>query len=51
LRVELDRVLSAMVRSRIGALAHGDAYEGQIDSLLAGTTDPYRAATELLEET
>jgi LAO/AO transport system kinase len=51
LRVELDKVLSAMVRSRIGALAHGDAYEAQIDSLLAGTTDPYRAATELLEDT
>jgi LAO/AO transport system kinase len=48
MRVELDKVLSAMVRSRIGALAHGDAYEGQVDSLLAGTTDPYRAATELL---
>jgi len=49
-RVELDKVLSAMVRSRVGALAHGDAYEAQIDSLLAGTTDPYRAATALLEE-
>jgi len=48
LRVELDKVLSLTVRSRIGALAHGDAYERQIDSLLAGTTDPYRAATELL---
>jgi LAO/AO transport system kinase len=48
LRVELDKVLAAMVRSRIGALAHGDAYEGQIDSLLAGATDPYRAAAELL---
>jgi len=48
LRVELDKVLSAMVRSRIGALAHGDAYEGQIDSLLVGETDPYRAASELL---
>ena len=50
MRVELDKVLSAMVRSRVGALAHGDAYEAQIDSLLAGTTDPYRAATALLEE-
>jgi LAO/AO transport system kinase len=48
LRVELDKVLSVMVRSRVGALAHGDAYEVQIDALLAGTTDPYRAATELL---
>jgi LAO/AO transport system kinase len=50
MRVELDKVLSAMVRSRIGALAHGDAYEGQVDALLAGTTDPYRAATELLDD-
>jgi LAO/AO transport system kinase len=50
MRVELDKVLSVMVRSRIGALAHGDAYEGQVDSLLAGATDPYRAATELLAD-
>jgi LAO/AO transport system kinase len=50
MRVELDTVLSAMVRSRIGALAHGDAYEGQVDALLAGATDPYRAATELLAD-
>ncbi len=48
MRVELDKVLSAMVRSRIVALAHGDDYEDQIDSLLAGTTDPYRAAQALL---
>ncbi len=48
MRVELDKVLGAMVRSRIGALAHGDAYEAQIDALLADATDPYRAAQELL---
>jgi LAO/AO transport system kinase len=48
MRVELDKVLSAVVRSRIGALAHGDAYEAQIESLLADETDPYRAAEELL---
>ncbi len=48
MRVELDKVLTATLRSRIGTLAHGDAYEAQIDSLLAGTTDPYRAADELL---
>ena len=48
MRVELDKVLSAMVRSRVGALARGDLYEGQIESLLAGTTDPYRAAETLL---
>jgi LAO/AO transport system kinase len=51
MRVELDKVLHALVRSRIGALAHGEAYEGQIDSLLAGTTDPYRAADTLLGDT
>lgn len=45
---ELDRVLSAMVRSRVTALAHGAAYEAQVDALLAGTTDPYRAAQALL---
>jgi LAO/AO transport system kinase len=50
MRVELDKVLSATLRSRIGALAHGDAYEAQIDSLLAGVTDPYRAADELLHD-
>lgn len=48
MRVELDKVLSAMVRSRIGALAHGDAYEEQIVELLAGATDPYHAAETLL---
>jgi LAO/AO transport system kinase len=50
MRVELDKVLGAMVRSRIGALAHGDAYEAQIAALLAGTTDPYHAAESLLGE-
>jgi hypothetical protein len=50
MRVELDKVLSATLRSRIGTLAHGDAYEAQINSLLAGTTDPYRAAEELLRD-
>jgi LAO/AO transport system kinase len=50
MRVELDKVLSAMVRTRVGALSRGDRYEGQIDSLLAGTTDPYRAAETLLAE-
>jgi len=48
--VELDKVLSATLRSRIGTLAHGDAYEAQINSLLAGTTDPYNAAEELLRD-
>jgi LAO/AO transport system kinase len=48
MRVELDKVLSALVRSRIGALAHGDAYEAQVDALLADETDPYAAAALLL---
>ncbi len=50
MRAELDKVITAMVRSRIGALAHGAAYEDQIDALLSGTTDPYRAAETLLSE-
>ena len=50
MHVELDKVLGAMVRTRIGALAHGDAYEEQITALLAGTTDPYRAAETLLDD-
>jgi LAO/AO transport system kinase len=49
MRVELDKVISATVRSRAGALAHGEAYEAQVSALLAGTTDPYEAARALLE--
>jgi LAO/AO transport system kinase len=45
---ELDRVLAAMVRSRVAGLAAGAAYEAQVDELVAGTTDPYRAAEALL---
>jgi LAO/AO transport system kinase len=48
MRVELDKVLAAMVRARVGELAHGDAYEEQIAALLADATDPYRAAEALL---
>jgi LAO/AO transport system kinase len=47
-RAELDKVLSASVRSRVAGLAHGSAYETQVDLLLAGHTDPYRAAETLL---
>ena len=50
MRVELDKVLTATVRSRVGALARGDAYEAQVQALLAGTTDPYQAAQTLLGE-
>lgn len=50
MRRELDKVLSAMLRSRVAELARGEAYERQVDSLLAGSTDPYRAAEVLLSE-
>ncbi len=50
MRRELDKVLLVTVRSRIGALAHEEAYEAQVNALLAGTTDPYRAAEALLAE-
>ncbi len=49
MRVELDKVITATVRSHVGALAHGEAYEAQVSALLAGTTDPYQAAQALLE--
>jgi len=49
-RVELDKVVSVLVRSRVDDLAKGNAYEAQVDALLEGTTDPYRAAEKLLAE-
>jgi LAO/AO transport system kinase len=50
MRHELDKVITATVRARVGALAHGEAYEAQVSALLAGTTDPYQAALALVEE-
>ena len=50
MRVELDKVITATVRARVGALARGEAYEAQVGALLAGTTDPYQAAQVLLED-
>lgn len=50
MRRELDKVLSAMLRSKVADLAKGEAYEEQVDALLSGTTDPYRAAEVLLSE-
>jgi LAO/AO transport system kinase len=47
-RTELDRVLAALLRVRVVDLADGAAYEEQVDALVAGTTDPYRAAESLL---
>jgi LAO/AO transport system kinase len=49
-RVELDKVVSAVLRSRVAQLAHEGAYEAQVDALVEGLTDPYRAADELLDE-
>lgn len=49
-RAELDTVVSAVLRSRVAQLAHGGAYEAQVDALVEGLTDPYRAADELLAE-
>ena len=49
-RAELDKVIGAMVRSRVTGLAHASAYEARVDALVDGTTDPYQAAEELLSE-
>jgi LAO/AO transport system kinase len=49
-RVELDKVVSAVLRSRVAQLAHEGAYEAQVDALVEGLTDPYRAAEELLTD-
>jgi LAO/AO transport system kinase len=50
MRRELDKVLSAVLHSKVRDLARGQAYETQVDALLAGVTDPYRAAEALLSE-
>ncbi len=47
-RNELDKVVSVLLRSRVSELSHGIAYEEQVDALVAGSTDPYRAAERLL---
>ncbi|MGC8510585.1 MAG: methylmalonyl Co-A mutase-associated GTPase MeaB, partial [Acidimicrobiales bacterium] len=47
-RAELDKVLASVLRSRVVDLARGVAYEEQLDALVAGETDPYRAAEALL---
>jgi LAO/AO transport system kinase len=49
-RVELDKVVSAVLRSRVAQMAHEGAYEAQVDALVEGLTDPYRAADELLND-
>jgi hypothetical protein len=42
--------VSAVLRSRVAQLAHEGAYEAQVDALVEGLTDPYRAADELLND-
>ncbi|MHB8379157.1 MAG: methylmalonyl Co-A mutase-associated GTPase MeaB [Acidimicrobiales bacterium] len=49
-RVELDKVVNVLLRSRVSELARGDAYDEQIEALLNGSTDPYRAAETLLSD-
>ncbi len=49
-RADLDRVLAVAVRARVGALAGRPAYDEQVALLVAGATDPYRAAEALLSE-
>jgi LAO/AO transport system kinase len=47
-RVELDKVVSFLVSSRATSLAKGEEYDAQVNALLEGSTDPYRAAETLL---
>ena len=49
-RVELDQVIAVTLRSRVTSLADDERYEEQVDALMAGTTDPYRAAERLLSD-
>ncbi len=50
-RVELDQVIALTLLSRAAAVARGARYDEQIEALLDGTTDPYRAAETLLGPT
>ncbi len=45
---ELDRVLGALLRESVRTGAAADRYEEQLDALMSGSTDPYRAARALL---
>jgi LAO/AO transport system kinase len=47
-RIELDKVVSVLLRSKVSELARGSAYEEEVDALVAGSTDPYGAAERLL---
>ncbi len=48
---ELDRVLGALLRESVHSGAAVERYEEQLDDLIAGRTDPYRAARALLFQT
>lgn len=47
---ELDRTMSAMLSERVRTGERAARYHEQLAALLAGTTDPYRAARALLFE-
>jgi LAO/AO transport system kinase len=47
-RIELDKVVGVLLRSRVSELSHGTAYEEEVEALVAGSTDPYCAAERLL---
>ncbi len=44
----LRRVIAARLAERIETVADGEAFQAQVDALVEGTTDPYRAAELLL---
>ena len=46
--LELDRVLSAMLGEKVRSGDAAARYEAQVDALVAGPTDPYRAARTVL---
>lgn len=48
--LELDRVLGALLHEKVRSGDGARRYDEQLDALLAGTTDPYRAARALLFE-
>jgi LAO/AO transport system kinase len=49
-RQALERVVALLVHERVVDVAHAEAYEAQVEAVLAGTTDPYRAAEKLLAQ-
>lgn len=46
--LELDRVLEATLHDKVRSGEESQRYETQVDLLIAGATDPYRAARTLL---